>query len=82
MNVTTTLPANAQLIHNVAQLTSAETTQQETSLDTPLIGLYVQKSHDPDPVFPGEIADLHHRLHGLCVGHCLIPTSPTPCPLK
>ena len=55
VNVTTTLPANAQVIRNIAQLSSAETTQQETSIDTPLVGLYVQKSHDPDPVFPGEV---------------------------
>ena len=55
VNVTTTLPANAQVIRNIAQLSSAETTQQETGIDTPLVGLYVQKSHDPDPVFPGEI---------------------------
>ncbi|CAG0929307.1 hypothetical protein TFLX_01243 [Thermoflexales bacterium] len=55
MNVTTTLPPNAQLIHNIARLTSAETSQQETSLDTPLVGLFVKKSHDPNPVYPGEL---------------------------
>jgi uncharacterized repeat protein (TIGR01451 family)/fimbrial isopeptide formation D2 family protein len=54
MNVAAALPVNAQLIHNIAKLTSAETTQQETSLDTPITGLYIQKSHDPDPVYPGE----------------------------
>jgi uncharacterized repeat protein (TIGR01451 family)/fimbrial isopeptide formation D2 family protein len=53
VNVTTTLPANAQVIRNIARLSSAETTRQETSIDTPLVGLYIQKSHDPDPVFPG-----------------------------
>ena len=54
MNVTPTLPANAQLIRNVAQLTSRETTQQQTIFDTPVVGLYMQKSHTPDPVYPGE----------------------------
>lgn len=55
MNVTPTLPANAQLIHNVAQLTSRETTQQEAAFDTPVVGLYMQKTHTPNPVFPGEV---------------------------
>ena len=55
MKVTDTLPVNAQLIHNIANLTTAETTQQATSIDTPLVGLYIQKSHDPDPVYPGEL---------------------------
>ena len=54
MNVTPTLPANAQLIRNVAQLTTRETTQQQTIFDTPVVGLYMQKSHTPDPVYPGE----------------------------
>ncbi len=55
MNVSPSLPPNAQLIHNVAQLTSRETTQQQTIFDTPIVGLYIQKSHTPDPVFPGEV---------------------------
>ena len=55
MNVTSTLPANAQVIHNIARLTSLETTPQETTFDTPIVGLYLQKTHTPDPVFPGEL---------------------------
>lgn len=55
MNVTATLPSNAQIIHNAALLTSRETTQQETDYDTPIAGLYIQKTHQPDPVYPGQV---------------------------
>jgi uncharacterized repeat protein (TIGR01451 family)/fimbrial isopeptide formation D2 family protein len=67
MNVTTTLPANVQLIRNVVQLTSRETTQQQTIFDTPIVGLYIQKSHTPDPVFPGEVLTytIAYTLYGI-----------------
>jgi uncharacterized repeat protein (TIGR01451 family) len=55
MNISTTLLPNVQLIHNDVQLTSRETTQQVTGYDTPMNGLFIQKTHTPDPVFPNEV---------------------------
>lgn len=54
MNILPTLPADAQMIHNDVLLTSRETTQQMSGYDTPIVGLYIHKTHQPDPVFPGE----------------------------
>ena len=55
MNVNASLPSNAQTISNVVQLTSRDTTQQEITYDIPLVGIYIQKSHQPnDVIFPGK----------------------------
>jgi uncharacterized repeat protein (TIGR01451 family) len=55
VNVTTTLPNNAQVIRNTAHLSSRDTTSQTITYDTPLVGLYIQKSHTPDPAYPSEL---------------------------
>ena len=55
MNVTPTLPSNAQVIRNTAQLSSRDTTRQGITYDTPIAGLFIQKSHTPDPAYPDEV---------------------------
>lgn len=55
MNVVDPLPNDVQLIRNAVYLTSTETTQQGIHLDTAIKGLYIQKTHTPDPVYPGNI---------------------------
>jgi uncharacterized repeat protein (TIGR01451 family)/fimbrial isopeptide formation D2 family protein len=79
MNVTATLPSNAQLIHNDVLLTSRETTQQSTGYDTPIVGLFIQKTHDPNPVFPNELLTytIVYTVYGVpAVGPVITDTLP------
>jgi uncharacterized repeat protein (TIGR01451 family) len=55
MYVTTSLPSDVQWIQNTAYLTSTETTQQASGIETPIVGLFIQKTHTPDPVYPGMV---------------------------
>jgi fimbrial isopeptide formation D2 family protein/uncharacterized repeat protein (TIGR01451 family) len=55
MYVTTSLTSSVQLIHNTAYLTSLETTQQASGIETPIVGLFINKNHTPDPVYPGNV---------------------------
>ncbi len=48
------VPPDAQQIHNTLQLSSRDTTQQVTTYDTPIVGIFVHKDAQPDPVFPGQ----------------------------
>ncbi len=49
------LPPDAQQIHNILQLSSRDTTQQVSTYDIPVKGLFIQKTHTPDPVYPGTV---------------------------